>query len=110
MTNADGASAYYVATDVEGDPSDRIKRAMALIQRVLNHQVSIGALIELSVWLAIPRLSVGLVWSVFHSGQVQQIQTRLEKVMPAGADIGAFGLTAASWPASIQIADACPSN
>jgi hypothetical protein len=84
--------------------------AMALLQRVLHYQLSIGALIEVALWLALPYLCVGLVWSVFHSEQVQQIQTRLETVLPTGADVAAFGLTVALWPASIQIADACPSK
>lgn len=90
--------------------SGRIERAMALLRRVLEYQVSVGALIELALWLALPYLCIGLVWAAFHSEQVQQIQTRLEKVLPTGADIAAFGLTAALWPASLQIADACPST
>lgn len=65
-------------------------------------------LIEVAVWLAIPYLSIGVVWSLFHPEQIQQIQTRLERVVPAGADVAAFGATTALWPASIQIADACP--
>jgi hypothetical protein len=81
---------------------------MALLRRVLEYQVSIAALIEVALWLAVPYLCIGLVWAVFHSEQVQQIQTRLEKVLPTGADVTAFGLTAALWPASLQIADACP--
>jgi hypothetical protein len=81
---------------------------MGLLRRVLEHQVSIAALIEAALWLALPYLCIGLVWAVFHSEQVQQIQTRLEKVLPTGADVTAFGLTAALWPASLQIADACP--
>jgi hypothetical protein len=81
---------------------------MALLRRVLEYQVSVPALIEVALWLAVPYLCIGLVWAVFHSEQVQQIQTRLEKVSPTGADVAAFGLTAALWPASLQIADACP--
>jgi hypothetical protein len=85
-----------------------VQGAMALVQRVLNYQVSIGALIEVAFWLAIPYLCVGLAWTIVHPEQTQQIQTRLEKVLPAGADVGAFGLMTALWPASLQIADACP--
>jgi hypothetical protein len=85
------------------------QRAMALVQRVLNYEVSVGALIEVGVWLAIPYLCVGLAWTVVHPEQMQQIQTRLERVLPAGADVGAFGVMTALWPASLQIASACPS-
>ncbi len=106
----DDASVHRAAKDVEGGSPSRIERAMALLQRVLEYQVSVAALIEVALWLAIPYLAIGFVWSFLHAEQVQQIQTRLEKVLPAGADVAAFGLTAALWPASIEIADACPSQ
>jgi hypothetical protein len=82
--------------------------ALGWLGRVANFQVSISALIEVGVWLAVPYLCIGVVWSLFHPEQVARIQTRLESVVPTGADVGAFGLTTALWPASIQIADACP--
>jgi hypothetical protein len=80
------------------------------LNRVLEHRVSVGALIEIAVWLAIPYLSIGFVWAPRHTEQVHQIQTRLEQVLPSGADVGAYGLTAALWPAAIQIADGCPAK
>ncbi|MGO8940574.1 MAG: hypothetical protein ACLQLO_26845 [Mycobacterium sp.] len=83
---------------------------MTSLQRVLNHQVSIGALIEVALWLAVPYLCVGFVWSSLHGEQVQQIQTRLEKLSPTSADLLAFGFATALWPASMQIADACPAS
>jgi hypothetical protein len=63
------------------------------LNRVLEHRVSVGALIEIAVWLAIPYLSIGFVWAPRHTEQVHQIQTRLEQVLPSGADVGAYGLT-----------------
>ena len=83
---------------------------MAALQRVLNRKVSIGALSEVALWLAIPYLVIGLVWSSLHGEQVQQIQARLQPVVPASTDIVAFGIAAALWPASLQIADACPAR
>jgi len=80
------------------------------LRRVLRHQVSVGTLIELGLWLAIPYLAIGFVWAPFHADQTQRIQARLEKVLPVDADTVAFGLTMALWPASIQIADACPAG
>jgi hypothetical protein len=76
----------------------------------MSHQVSIGTLIELAIWLAIPYLAIGFVWAAVHPEQVDQIQTRIQKVNPLGADITAFGVTAALWPAAIQIAAACPAD
>ncbi len=94
--------------DVEGGSPGRIERAMDLLRRVLQYQVSIGVIIEVALWLAIPYLSIGFVWALLHTEQTQRIQTRLENVLPAGADVAGLGLTVALWPASIQIADGCP--
>ena len=93
-----------------GVSGGRIERAMNVLGRVLQYEVSVGALIEVALWLAIPYLAIGFVWAVLHSEETQRIQARLEKVLPAGADVAAFGLTAVLWPASIPIADACPPN
>lgn len=83
---------------------------MALLRRVLEHRVSVEALIEFALWLAIPYLAIGLVWAVVHPEQTERLRVRLEPVLPAGADVGSFGLMTALWPASIQIADACPAK
>jgi hypothetical protein len=91
-------------------PEGRIGRAMDLLGRGLRYEVSVGALIELALWLAIPYLSIGFVWAVLHGDQTQRIHARLENVLPVASDLAAFGLTAALWPASIQIADACPAR
>jgi hypothetical protein len=88
----------------------RAELAMGLLRRVLEHRVSVEALIELSLWLAIPYLTIGLVWAMVHPDQTARIQARLEPVLPAGADLGGVGLMVALWPASLQIADACPAN
>lgn len=86
----------------------RIDNAMDPVRRVLRHQISVGALIELAVWLAIPYLCIGFAWTVFHADQTHRIQARIEAVWPAGANVAAFGVATALWPASLQFADACP--
>jgi hypothetical protein len=86
---------------------DVMERTMALLQRVVTHRVSVGALVEVAIWLGIPYFCAGLAWTVVHPDQTQQIQTRLEQISPVGADLGAFALTTALWPASLQIADVC---
>jgi hypothetical protein len=80
---------------------------MALLRRVLNHPISIGALIEAALWLAVPYITIGLVWAIVHPEPVDQIQTQLEKVLPAGADVAAFVEAAALWPALLLLPDAC---
>ncbi|OBH61629.1 hypothetical protein [Mycobacterium sp. E2479] len=85
-----------------------IEHAMDSLRRILGHRVSVGALIELAVWLAIPYLCIGFAWTVFHSEQTQRIQARIEVVAPTGADAAAFGLATVLWPAALQLADSCP--
>ncbi|OBB98522.1 hypothetical protein [Mycobacterium sp. 852002-40037_SCH5390672] len=85
-----------------------IDSAMDPIRRILGHKVSVGALVELAVWLAIPYLLIGFGWTVFHPEQIQRIQARIEAVSPTEADAMAFGLATLLWPASLQIADSCP--
>lgn len=86
----------------------RIEHTMDPVRRILGHKVSVGALIELAVWLAIPYLCIGFAWTVFHPEQTQRIQARIEAVAPTGADAMAFGVATVLWPASLQIASACP--
>lgn len=93
----------------DGSPG-RVERALTALSRALRYQVSIGALIEAAVWLAIPYLAVGFLWATAHDEVTQRIRARLENVFPVGADVTAFGLTAALWPASIEIAEACPAQ
>jgi len=81
---------------------------MDILRRTMRYQVRVGALIELALWLAIPYLCIGFVWTLFHAEEARLIQTRVEAVFPTGADAVAFGLTTALWPASIPIAHACP--
>lgn len=85
-----------------------IDHAMAPVRRILGHKISVGALVELAVWLLIPYLCIGFAWTAFHPEQTQRIQARIEAVSPTGADAIAFGATTVLWPASLQIADSCP--
>jgi len=71
---------------------------LSALRRALSYRVSIEALIELALWLAIPYLTIGVIWAFLHPGQVQQYQAQFEMLVPAGADLIAFGLTAGLWP------------
>ncbi|OCB55050.1 hypothetical protein [Mycobacterium parascrofulaceum] len=74
----------------------------------MRYRVRVGALVESALWLAIPYLCIGFVWTVFHAEEAARIQERVAAVFPVAADAVAFGLTTALWPASIPIAHACP--
>lgn len=82
--------------------------AMVLLRRVLDHRISVGALLEAALWLAIPYITVGLLWAVVHPEPVRQLQSELDRVLPAGAEMGGFAEAAAFWPALLLLPDACP--
>jgi hypothetical protein len=80
---------------------------MAFIRRALAHPVSVQALIELALWLALPYLMFGFFWAVVHPDKVRALQTQWSRVAPAGADVAAFGEAAALWPAVLLIPTTC---
>ena len=75
---------------------------LAWLRRVLERRVSIGALTEVAVWLAVGYLAIGLSWSLFHPDGVQRIQEQLERQLhlPAVADyqLAALGEASVLWP------------
>ena len=77
----------------------------------MNHRVSVAALLELALWLAVPYLVLGLAWSFFHPDAVQRVQTQWEQQlhMPAGSDYElALGTAILVWPVVLLLpADAC---
>jgi hypothetical protein len=78
-----------------------------MLRRLLSRRVSVEAMLEFAMWLAIPYLVIGLVWAFFDAEQVQTIDTALRTRVPAGSDIGAFVLTALNWPARVFGIDLC---
>lgn len=81
------------------------------LRRVLNHRVSVAALLELALWLAVPYITLGLVWSFFHPDNVQRVQTQWEQQLhiPAGSDYEvALGAAVLLWPVVLLLpSDAC---
>ena len=80
---------------------------MTVLRRLLSRRVSVEAMLEFAMWLAVPYLVIGLVWAFFDAEQVQMIDTALRTRIPAGSDIGAFVLTALNWPARLFGIDLC---
>jgi len=78
-----------------------------VLRRLLSRRVSVEAMIEFALWMAIPYTVIGLVFAFFGAEQVQLIQTELQTKLPAGADIAAYGLTALFWPAELFGVDVC---
>lgn len=77
------------------------------IRRILGHRVSVEQMLETLMWLALPYLVIGLVWTFFHPDQVQLIETSLLTKFPAGANLVAFGQVTLLWPVLLLGADVC---
>lgn len=78
-----------------------------LLRRLLSRQVSVGSMIEFLMWLAVPYILVGVGWSFLHADQVARMESQLQALVPAGADVGAFGLTTLLWPLLLITPDFC---
>jgi len=77
------------------------------MRRVLSRRVSVAAMIEFALWMAMPYIVIGLVFAFFGAEQVQLIETQLQTRLPAAADIAAFVLTVLLWPATLFVVDVC---
>ncbi len=55
-------------------------------------------MLEVAMWMAIPYLLVGIVWTFLNADDVARVEGRLETRIPAGSDLAAFGTTTALWP------------
>jgi hypothetical protein len=80
---------------------------MTRLRRVLSYQVSIESLIEVAMWLAIPHLIIGLIWAFLHGDAVLQLQDQLDRVLPAGAEVGAYVIAALLWPVLLLLPPLC---
>ena len=78
-----------------------------MLRRVLSRRVSVEAMIEIAMWLAVPYLLIGFVWAFFDAEQVQLFETAFQRRLPAGSDILAFVQTAVMWPQLMLGADVC---
>ena len=58
------------------------------LRRLLSRKVSIEAMIEFAMWIAIPYLVIGIVWTFFNADDVARIESQLETRIPAGSESG----------------------
>ena len=78
-----------------------------MLRRALSRRVSVEAMIETAMWLAIPYLLIGLGWAFFDAQQVKLIETAWQSRLPAGSEILAFVQTALMWPFMLLGAEVC---
>jgi uncharacterized membrane protein (DUF441 family) len=84
-----------------------IERWCDVLRRVLSRRVSVEAMIEFALWMAIPYLVIGLVVAFFGAEHVHLIETQLQTRLPAGADVAAYVLMVLLWPATLGGVDLC---
>jgi hypothetical protein len=80
---------------------------MALLRRVLGHSVTVPALLEFAMWLAVLYIVVGLVWVYLHADRVDALEAAWGEALPVGEDMAAFGEATALWPALLLIPTSC---
>jgi hypothetical protein len=78
-----------------------------MLRRVLSRRMSVAAMVEFAMWLAIPYLLIGFGWAFFDAEQVQLLETALQTRIPAGSEILAYVQTAVMWPHLMLGADVC---
>jgi hypothetical protein len=78
-----------------------------VLRRILGHQVSVEAMIEVVLWNLVPFIAIGLGWAFFHPEQVGLLQTELNTRMPAGSNLAAYLTTGALWPWELFGAQIC---
>ncbi|KMO72424.1 hypothetical protein BST22_00230 [Mycolicibacterium chubuense] len=76
-------------------------------RRLLSRRVSVYDIVELSLWLAIPYVGIGLTWAFFQTQQVARLEDVLTTRVPAGADILSYLLVAALWPLDLLMPAVC---
>lgn len=80
----------------------------SLLRRTLSRRVSVEALIETALWLALPYLLIGIVYTFVNAARVDWMEAQLELLLPAGANIAAFGESVLLWPILLLTPLICP--
>ena len=68
------------------------------MSRLLSRPVKVEAMIEMLMWLAVPYIVVGLVFTIGHPDDVRVLEKQVQTRLPAGADVASFGAATLLWP------------
>ena len=71
---------------------------MTGMRRLLSRKISIEAMLEFALWMAIPYLVIGIAWTFVNADDVARVESHLETRLPAGSELAAFGATTVLWP------------
>ncbi|MDF2827520.1 MAG: hypothetical protein K0R01_803 [Mycobacterium sp.] len=76
-------------------------------RRLLGRKVSVEAMIEFGLWLAIPHILIGLGYALLRYETITALEDRLQPLLPAAADLVAFGMVASLWPLFVVVPELC---
>ncbi|GAA2570030.1 hypothetical protein [Mycolicibacterium diernhoferi] len=68
------------------------------MSRFLSRPVPVEAMIEFLMWLSVPYIVIGLVFTIAHPDDMRALETQLQTRIPAGADLASFGAITVLWP------------
>ena len=80
------------------------------MRRLLSRKVSVEAMIEFALWLAIPYIVVGLIWTFVHPGDMARVANQWDRVLPAGSQVAALVELTVLWPVLITGVEMCPAH
>lgn len=80
---------------------------MDLLRRALNHRVTVGGALETVMWLGLAWVIVGITVTLFHLQYVRAVETQLERRLPAGSELVAFGEITLMWPGLLLTDNLC---
>jgi hypothetical protein len=86
---------------------ERAQPVRSRVRRLLGRKVSVGSVLEFGLYLAIPYLVIGAVYSFLRFDVVIALEKQLLTQLPAGADIGGLGITMLLWPMFLVASLSC---
>jgi hypothetical protein len=78
------------------------------MRRVLARPVSVAALVEIAMWLAIPHLLIGTTWAVTHPDTMHALENSWGTILPAQlGNLAAWLAAFVVWPAILLLPTNC---
>lgn len=78
-----------------------------MLRRILATEVTVADLIEIAMWLAVPHLLIGVVFTFLQPRYVQLFESQLDPGLPAGAQLISFGESVLLWPVLVIAPQIC---
>jgi hypothetical protein len=81
---------------------------MDMLRRVLARPISVAALIEISMWFAIPHVLIGATWAVIHPDTMRALENTWGAILPAHTgDLATWVGALVVWPAILLLPTNC---